>query len=451
MANDPEQQQDNLLEAFLHDLDTSDMQALRNRLVELNPAEVADLLESMPEPERGRVWHELPEEVAGEALAEMGEVARAALVEELPSEEVIAAAQTMEVIDLAQVIDELPDPIGDAILESLPHEERERVEKQLAYPEESAGRLMRAELVAVRPDVSLETVLRYLRRREALPRNTDGLMVINREGTYLGKLSMSALLTSDPSRSVGELMEAGADRVSVDTPQSEVTHLFERRDLVSVAVVDPKEKLVGLITIDDVVDVIREQADRQLLNMVQLSEEEDLFAPVLPSTRRRALWLGINLATAFLASWVIGLFEATLAKVVALAVLMPIVASMGGIAGSQTLTLTIRGLALGQISAANTRWLAFKEIGVGLLNGLLWAVVVGAVAYVWFHDYHLGLIIAAAMITNLLVAAFSGLAIPLILRRLGIDPALSGAVVLTTVTDIIGFMTFLGLGTLFLL
>jgi len=435
----------------LQDLDASDMRGLRNRLAELNPAEAADLLESVPEPERERVWHELPDEVAGEALAEMGEVARTALIEDLPPEEVIAAAKTMEVLDLASVIDELPDLIGDAILESLPSEDRERVEEQLGYPEESAGRLMRPDLVAVRPDVSLETVLRYLRRREALPPNTDGLMVIDREGTYRGKLSVSALLTSDPSRTVEERMEAGADRVSVETPQSEVAQLFERRDLVSVAVLDQAEKLVGLITIDDVVDVIREQADRQLLSMVQLPEEEDLFAPVWPSARRRALWLGINLGTAFLASWVIGLFEATLAKVVALAVLMPIVASMGGIAGSQTLTLAIRGLALGQITAANTRWLALKEIGVGLLNGLLWAVVVGAVATMWFGDYRLGLVIAAAMIANLFVAASSGLAIPLILRRLGIDPALSGAVVLTTVTDVVGFLTFLGLGTLFLL
>jgi len=445
------QPEESLLEGSLHDLSAGDMLALRERLAELHPAEAADLIESVPEPERERLWRELPEETAGDVLAEMGEVARAALVEDLTPEEMTALAETMDTADLAEVLEELPDPISDAILESLPQESRERVEGQLAYPEESAGRLMRPDLVAVRADITLETVLRYLRRRESLPRTTDGLMVIDRAGTYLGKLSMSALLTNDPSREVSELMESGADRVSVSTPEAEVAALFERRDLVSVAVVDEAKKLVGVITVDDILDVIRDQADDQLLNMAGLPEDEDLFAPILPSARRRAVWLGINLVTAFLASWVIGLFEGTLAKVVALAVLMPIVASMGGIAGSQTLTLAIRGLALGQISDANTRWLAFKEIGVGFLNGALWALVVGAVAFVWFRDYRIGLIIAAAMVVNLVMAAISGVAIPLTLRRLGIDPALSGAVLLTTVTDVIGFITFLGLGTLFLL
>ncbi|MDJ0872010.1 MAG: magnesium transporter, partial [Gammaproteobacteria bacterium] len=330
-------------------------------------------------------------------------------------------------------------------------EVRERVEEVLAYPEGTVGRIMHPEVAVIRPDVSLDVVLRYLRQRKSLRRQTDGLMVIDRDNNYLGKLSYTALLTSDPAMTVSEVMLPEADSVRADTPETDLAILFERRDLVSVAVLDDGDKLVGVVTADDVLDIVREQADQQILNMAGLEEEEDLFAPVLPSAKRRAVWLGINLITAFLAAWVIGLFEATIDKIVALAVLMPIVASMGGIAGSQTLTLAIRGLALGQISSANTRWLAFKEIGVGMLNGVFWAVVVGAIAFVWFGSVGIGLVISAAMVLNLLAAALSGVAIPLILDRLGIDPALSGAVVLTTVTDVVGFMSFLGLATLFLL
>ena len=441
----------NLLEASLHDLSSGDELALRARLDELPAAEIANLIESVPEPEREKVWELVPEEAAGEVLADLGQKARTALAGEIPTEQVIAAAESMELPQLAEVIDELPAELGETIMHALPRETRERVEEALAYPEGTVGRIMRLEVAAVRPEVSLDVVLRYLRRREALPQQTDGLMVVARDNTYLGKLSYSALLTSDPSRTVGDVMTPQADSVRADTPATDLAILFERRELVSVAVLDDSGKLVGVVSIDDALAIAREQADQQLLNMAGLEQEEDLFAPVLPSAKRRALWLGINLITAFLAAWVIGLFEATIGKIVALAVLMPIVASMGGIAGSQTLTLAIRGLALGQISNANTRWLAFKEIGVGLLNGLLWAVVVGAIALLWFGSIGIGLVIAAAIVVNLLAAALSGVAIPLILQRMGIDPALSGAVVLTTVTDVVGFMSFLGLATLFLL
>jgi magnesium transporter len=275
--------------------------------------------------------------------------------------------------------------------------------------------------------------------------------VVDRDGIYIGKLLISSLLINQPELSVAEVMAEEADYVPVDMPETEVAHLFDRRDLVSVAVVDTEGRLIGRITIDDVVDVIRAEAEHQLMNMAGLDEEEDLFAPVLPSARRRALWLGINLGTAFLASWVIGLFEATLAQLVALAVLMPIVASMGGIAGSQTLTLVIRGLAMGRVSVANRLWLARKELAIAFLNGMLWALVVGAIAYAWFGDPGIGLVLSAAMVVNLLVAAFSGIAIPLVMDHLNIDPALAGAVVLTTVTDVVGFMSFLGLATVFLL
>ncbi len=439
------------LDASLHDLSSGDDVALKARLDELQAGEIADLIESVPEPEREKVWELVPEEAAGEVLADMGEKARAALAEELPREQVIAAAEAMELSDLTQVVDELPAELSESIMVALPREVRQRVEEVLAYPEGTVGRIMHPEVAVIRPDVSLDVVLRYLRQRKSLPRQTDGLMVIDRDNNYLGKLSYTALLTSEPSIAVSEVMLPEADSVRADTPETELAILFERRDLISVAVLDDGDKLVGMVTADDVLDIVREQADQQLLNMAGLEEEEDLFAPVLPSAKRRAVWLGINLITAFLAAWVIGLFEATIDKIVALAVLMPIVASMGGIAGSQTLTLAIRGLALGQISSANTRWLAFKEVGVGMLNGIFWAVVVGAIAFVWFGSVGIGLVISAAMVLNLLAAALSGVAIPLILDRLGIDPALSGAVVLTTVTDVVGFMSFLGLATLFLL
>ncbi len=448
---EPALHEPDLLEVSLNDLSAGDDLALKARLHELRAGEIADLIESVPEPERERVWGLVPEEAAGDVLCEMGEKARTALAEELPAEQVIAAAETLDPPDLAEVIDELPPELGETIMVALPQAMREQVEEALAYPEGTVGRIMRPDVAAVTPDITLDAVLQRLRRREALPQQTDGLMVIDQDRTYLGKLSYSALLTSDPSRSVGEVMIPQADSVRAETPETELAILFERRDLVSVAVLDDSDKLVGVVSVDDVLDIVREQADQRLLNMAGLEEEEDLFAPVLPSAKRRGIWLGFNLVTAFLAAWVIGLFEATIDKIVALAVLMPIVASMGDIAGSQTLTLAIRGLALGQISDANTRWLAFKEVGVGSLNGLFWAVVVGGVAFLWFGSIGIGLVIAAAMVINLLAASIAGVAVPLVLDRMGIDPALSGAVVLTTVTDVVGFMAFLGLATAFLL
>ena len=291
---------------------------------------------------------------------------------------------------------------------------------------------------------------RYLRMHGDVPDKTDCLFVVNRYGRYLGTLFVTRLLTNEDDLTVGEVMETDPPGIPADTAAAEVARLFANRDLVSAPVVDGEGRLVGRITVDDVVDVISEQAEHSIMSMAGLDEEDDMFAPVAASTRRRALWLGINLATAFLASWVVGLFEATIEKVVALAVLMPIVASMGGVAGTQTLTLIVRGLALGQVEWSNARAILLKELAVGLLNGLMWSLVVAAVALLWFRDWRIGLIIGAAMVTNLLAAALSGVGIPLLLKRAGIDPALAGGVVLTTVTDCLGFMTLLGLGAIFL-
>ena len=310
---------------------------------------------------------------------------------------------------------------------------------------------MNIDIVTVRPEVTLEVVLRYLQRLGELPDNTDNLIVSGRDNRYLGVLPLTTLLTSDPQSYVVDVMNREIEAIPAETEDDNVARIFEDRDLLSAPVVDEQMRLLGRITIDDVVDVIRDEGDHSVMSMAGLTEEEDLFAPVIPSSRRRALWLGINLITAFMASWVVSNFEGTLEKVVAIAVLMNIVARMGGIAGTQTLTLVTRGLALGQVSRQNRNWLLSKELIVGMLNGIVWAVVVGGIAFLWFKEANIGVVIAAAMIINLVVAAFSGAAIPLVLRKLGIDPAIAGSVVVTTVTDIVGLFVFLGLATVFLL
>jgi magnesium transporter len=309
---------------------------------------------------------------------------------------------------------------------------------------------MDPETVTVRPDVTLEVVLRYLRMRGELPAGTDTLFVVNRAEQYVGRLFLASLLTQAPDRTVSEFMDTEAKGIVADTSAAEVAQLFVGRDLLSAPVVDATGKLLGRITVDDVVDVIRDEAEHSIYSMAGLDEDDDMFAPVVTSSRRRAVWLGVNLATAFIAAWVVGLFEATLDQVVALAVLMPIVASMGGIAGSQTLTLIIRGLALGKVQDSNTRWLLWRELAVAVLNGIGWALVVALAVIAWFDDWRIGVIIGIALIVNLVVAAVSGVLIPVLLKRLRIDPALAGSVVLTTVTDVVGFMAFLGLGTIFL-
>jgi magnesium transporter len=296
--------------------------------------------------------------------------------------------------------------------------------------------------------VTLETVLRYLRMRGDIPDNTDSLFVVNRHDRYLGLLDLATLLTEDPERTVGEVMETEVPGIAPAIPTSEVASLFEDRDLLSAAVVDADGRLLGRITVDDVVDVIRDEAEHSVMSMAGLDEEADMFAGVVPSARRRGVWLGVNLGTAFLAAWVVGLFEATIEHIVALAVLMPIVASMGGVAATQTLTLMVRGLALGQVERANARWLLSKEIMVALLNGLAWSTLVAAVAWLWFRNWKIAGVIFLAMAVNLLAAAVAGVLVPLGLKRMGVDPAVAGGVVVTTVTDVVGFAALLGLGTL---
>jgi len=415
----------------------------------MHPAEIASLIESLPPAKREIVWEFVDPEIEGDVLIELNEEVRSELIGGMDAEELIAATEGMEVDDLADLIGDLPETLNQRVLRSMDAQDRERLNAVLAFEEDSAGGLMNLDTVTVRPDVTLEVVIRYMRIRAELPERTDRLFVVNRHDKYLGGLDITRLLTEDPERTVGEIM-ASLEGIAPETPAREVAKLFEDRDLVSAPVVSQDGKLLGRITIDDVVDVIREEADHSVMSMAGLTEDEDLFAGVRTTARRRAIWLGINLATAVFAANVVGLFEATIEKVVALAVLMPIVASMGGIAGSQTLVLIIRGLALGQVETANARWLLGREILVGLLNGILWAGLVGIAAGFWFQKWTLGLIIFSALMINLFAAALAGVGVPLILRKMGIDPALAGSVVLTTVTDTVGFASLLGLGTLFL-
>jgi magnesium transporter len=448
----PPQQEQTRLQALQEVLDSGTLHQVARLLNALRPAEIAHLLESVPPTERELIWELVDEELEGEVLVHLAEEVLADLVRKMDTQDLLAATENMDLDDLADLVQDLPDTITWEIINSLDKQHLKRLEAVLHYPEDTAGGLMNTDTVTVRAEVTLDVVMRYLRRiKDKVPEQTDSLIVVNRDDKYLGVLSLTTLVTREPSETVAEVMSLDVKPIPASWSEREVANRFEQHDLLSAAVVDDDGRLLGRITIDDVVDVIREEGEHHFMGRAGLSAEEDMFAPVIISARRRALWLGINLITAFLASWVIGLFEQTIEKVVALAVLMPIVASMGGIAGSQTLTLAIRGLALGQLSKKNARLLMTKELAVGALNGIIWAAVVALVAGFWFDSTDIALLIASALIINMIFAALTGATLPLLLERLGIDPALAGGVLLTTVTDVIGFFAFLGLATLFLL
>lgn len=418
---------------------------------DMHPAKAAGLLEALPLDERSAVWETLDSERAGKILVHLHEEVRARLALEMEDDELIAAVRKLDLDDLVDLIQALPKGRGRQLLLSMDESKREQLVSMLSWPEDSAGGLMNIDHISVRGDVKIGSVLRYLRLLEDLPDHTDKVMVVDRKNRYQGVLRLSRLVTSLPEARVSEVMDSEFEALPVEMSSHDVARRFEDLDMLSAAVTDDNGVLLGRITVDDVMDIIREDSGRAMMHMAGLNDEADMFAPILTSTRRRSLWLGINLVTAFLAAWVIGQFQGTLEQIVALAVLMPIVASMGGIAGSQTLTLVIRGLALGQIEGGNARVLLTKEMGIGLLNGVLWAVIVAGLAIVWFGSWQIGGIIGAAILLNLLCAAAAGLAIPLVLRRVGIDPALAGSVILTTVTDVVGFFAFLGLATILLL
>jgi len=450
MEQDLSQKTEDQIIALSDAMETGTMQHARGMLNELSPAEIAHLLESLPHTERNIIWELVDPEKEGEVLIQLGEELRATLIKDMSLQDLVSATEGMDVDDLADFIQSLPGRVTTQVLTSLDTQHRERLEAVLSYPEDSAGGLMNTDTITVRSEVTLDVVLRFLRRMGTLPDHTDSLFVTTRNNVFVGTLPLTALVTNDGEQTVADVMKRDIEVIKASMEDDEVAKVFETHDLISAPVVDENMKLLGRITVDDVVDVIREEAEHSVLGMAGLTEEEDLFAPAIPSARRRAVWLGINLITAFMASWVVSNFEGTLEKVVTIAVLMNVVASMGGIAGSQTLTLVIRGIALGQVSKSNRGWLVNKEIIVGLFNGIGWALVIGVIAVFWFDDIQIGYVIAAAIIINLFVAAFSGVAIPVILNKLKIDPAIAGSVILTTITDIVGLFAFLGLATMFL-
>ncbi|MFP5304616.1 MAG: magnesium transporter [Gammaproteobacteria bacterium] len=427
------------------------MLPVKRALHALNPAEIANLLVSLPPAERNLVWEMVSPEDDGEVLLHVPDSVRAGLIRQMDVAELIKAAEELEIDDLADFLEHLPETVTQQVLKALDADDRARLEQVLAYEPDTAGGLMNTDTVTVRPDVSLDVVQRYLRLRGDLPTHTDALYVVDRYGAYLGALPLDKILTRAPDELVANVMERETPAIPDNEAEHDVARRFEAADLLSARVVNGKGILVGRITVDDVVDVIRAEGEHNMMSMAGLAEDEDLFAPVRAAAPRRAIWLGINLVTAFAAAWVVGNFEATIAEVVALAVLMPVVASMGGIGGSQTLTLMIRSLAMGQVGAGNARLLLRKELIVAAINGLLWALVVATIAGFWFKSPWLAVVIALALIINQVVAAASGVLIPLLLKRIGVDPALAGSVVLTTVTDVVGFFALLSLGTLILL
>lgn len=446
---------DDLLDQYkssiISSLETDDLEPISKLFSDvLREHDIAHLLESVPTGLRATLWDFIDEDLQGEVLTHLHEDIQQDFLRRMSAEEIVETTQDLDSDDLADLLQTIPAKLSSQVLHLMPSDERSQVEGLLAFPEDSAGGLMNTDMVTVRADVTIETVLRYLRKIE-LPDPLDMLWVVDRDQTYLGALPIARLLKSLPEQSVSDVMESNVEAIAVTEPEERVAQLFERQDLVTAPVVDDDGLLIGRITVDDVVDVIIETADHNMMSMAGLDEEDDAFAPVVKSSRDRAVWLGINMATAFIAAAVMSQFEASIAQIVALAVLSPVVASMGGIAGSQTLTLIIRGMATGHITKSTLSWMIMRELGVGLINGTLWALVIGTITIVWYGELSLAFVIASAILANICLAVFAGTLLPFFLKSLRIDPALSGSVILTTLTDVFGFLTFLGLATLFLL
>jgi len=432
-------------------LEASNHDEAKHQIKELHPGEIARLLEAIQPKDRTVIWPGIETSIQGEVLKEVNEDVQSQLIGEMSVDDLVKATEKLDTDDLADIVPNLPESAVHSLLLTLDFKHRERLNTILSYPEDSAGGLMNTDFITVRPDVTIRAVIRYLRLLKEMPLDTDQIFVVDRDFNYLGSLLITTLLTEEPEQIVTSLINSDASKpINAETDETEVALLFEQRNLISAPVIDKNNQLVGRITIDDVVDVIRDQAEHSVMSMVGLDEDEDVFAPIFQSSKRRSLWLGVNLITAFIAVYFIGLFEATLQQKIALAILMPVVASMGGIAGTQTLIIVTRGIATGRVTSANIKTLINKEVAVSGLNGIIWSIVIGLITYYWFSDLLLSLVIALAIITNLLVAAFSGAFLPLALTKLKIDPALAGGVILTTITDVIGFVAFLGLAALFI-
>lgn len=424
---------------------------VRNMLDSMAANEIAVLLHASTPKSRTVLWQLIDSSIQGEVLEELSEEVRNPILRSMTPESVAEAAVNLDDDDFSEVLRSMPDKVYKKVLKSMDKQDRARAERVMSYEEDTAAALMNTDTITVRPDVTVDVILRYLRLKESLPEATDYLYVVDKEDHFVGEVSLSTLVTSKTSSLISEVMETDFEVIPASMHESEVASLFERYDWLTAPVIDEEGVLLGRITIDDVVDIIREDAEHSMLSMAGLDDEADTFAPVMDSTRKRSLWLGVNLLTALLAAFVSSLFESTLDELAFLAVLNTIVPSMGGVAGSQTLTLVIRGMAVGHVNESNSRWLLGKELAIGFLNGLIWAILIAGVVALWKQDLMLGGVLAFAMLMNLISAGLAGVLIPLLLKRMNIDPALAGSVILTTVTDIVGIFAFLGTATWLLL
>jgi magnesium transporter len=418
-------------------------------LSKMDSHEIAHCLESTPSEQRKVIWSIIDKSNEADVLSELGEEIQQDLFDEISNEELLDLVQNLELDEMVDILQNLPQQRISFLLSKMTKIDRERVEMVLEYPEDSAGGLLNNDIISVQKDSTLNLVLEYLRSIGDIPENTDKLFVVSKNNNFIGELKISKIIGSNPELKVSDVMNDKPHSFMVNESDKEVSKFFEQNDLISAAVVNHKNELIGRITIDDVVDVIIEDADQNFLSMAGIAE--DTFSPPARAARRRIVWLGLNLITAFVAALAINIFQDAIDKIVYLAILMPIVASMGGVAATQTLTIVLRGLTLEQISNSNLGWLFKRELAVAILNGIILSLIISLVTYVWFNQLILSALIAAAMIINLLSSVVAGVFVPIILRRLNQDPALAGSVIVTTVTDVVGFVSFLGLATIFLL
>lgn len=442
-------EQENNLNQLLESSSELSQDEIRSLLKKLSSSEIAHALESSPPKQRKLFFSLLETNEEGDVLVDLGEEIQQELVSNISNEELAEAVKELELDETVDILQNLPEDRMNTILSKMSYRDRKRIEIGLTYPENTAGGLLNTDVISVRPSHSIEVVINYLRDQKELPDNTDKIFVVNKEDEYIGEIAISKIITCKPNLTVREIMSTSSNPILVSQDDKEVATIFERNDIISSAVIDESGKLIGRITIDDVLDVIREDADQNFLGMAGVAE--DTFAPPGRAARSRVFWLSMNLLTAFIASMTINIFKDVLDQIVYLAILMPIVASMGGVAATQTLTIVLRGLTLEQINSSNLRWLFKRELAVSILNGLVLSILVGLVTYFWFHEITLALLISFALIINLVSSVIAGVFVPIILRRLNQDPAISGSVVVTTVTDVIGFLSFLGLATVFLI
>ena len=441
--------QENNLNQLLESSSELSQDEIRNLLKKLSSSEIAHALESSPPKQRKLFFSLLETDEEGDVLVDLGEEIQQDLVSNISNEELAEAVKELEPDETVDILQNLPEDRMNTILSKMSYRDRKRIEIGLTYPENTAGGLLNTDVISVRPSHTIEVVINYLRDQEELPENTDKIFVVNKEDEYIGELSISKIITCKPNLTVRQVMNTSSNPIIVSQDDKEVATIFERNNIISSAVINESGKLIGRITIDDVLDVIKEDADQNFLGMAGVAE--DTFAPPGRAARSRVFWLSMNLLTAFIASMTINIFKDVLDQIVYLAILMPIVASMGGVAATQTLTIVLRGLTLEQINSSNLKWLFKRELAVSILNGLILSILVGITTYLWFNEITLSLLISFALIINLVSSVIAGVFVPIILRSVNQDPAISGSVVVTTVTDVIGFLSFLGLATIFLI